>query len=97
MTYAELSVYGRLRKIAKAGPYSMFCRLLTMWRDTCTPRQVRLLTTSCTRRPARQSHVRSGGPAGASECHVTPGQHLCVTGSNTSSTHSLLVQVLGLF
>lgn len=41
MTYAELSVYGRLRKVAKMGPYSMFCRLLTMWRDTCTPRQVR--------------------------------------------------------
>ncbi|XP_047374653.1 glutamine-dependent NAD(+) synthetase isoform X4 [Sciurus carolinensis] len=40
MTYAELSVYGRLRKVAKTGPYSMFCKLLTMWRDTCTPRQV---------------------------------------------------------
>jgi hypothetical protein len=41
MTYAELSVYGRLRKIAKTGPYSMFCKLLNMWRDICTPRQVR--------------------------------------------------------
>ncbi|XP_057583902.1 glutamine-dependent NAD(+) synthetase isoform X5 [Hippopotamus amphibius kiboko] len=40
MTYAELSVYGRLRKIAKTGPYSMFCKLLNMWKDTCTPRQV---------------------------------------------------------
>ncbi|KAM4848482.1 glutamine-dependent NAD(+) synthetase isoform X3 [Urocitellus parryii] len=40
MTYAELSVFGRLRKIAKMGPYSMFCKLLNMWRDTCTPRQV---------------------------------------------------------
>ncbi|XP_054426729.1 glutamine-dependent NAD(+) synthetase [Pteronotus mesoamericanus] len=40
MTYAELSVFGRLRKMAKAGPYSMFCKLLHMWRDTCTPRQV---------------------------------------------------------
>lgn len=40
MTYAELSVYGRLRKIAKAGPYSMFCKLLHLWRDVCTPRQV---------------------------------------------------------
>uniref|UniRef100_A0A8C0XWI1 Glutamine-dependent NAD(+) synthetase n=1 Tax=Castor canadensis TaxID=51338 RepID=A0A8C0XWI1_CASCN len=40
MTYAELSVYGRLRKIAKTGPYSMFCKLLNMWRDICTPRQV---------------------------------------------------------
>uniref|UniRef100_A0A452DIQ2 Glutamine-dependent NAD(+) synthetase n=1 Tax=Bos taurus TaxID=9913 RepID=A0A452DIQ2_BOVIN len=40
MTYAELSVYGRLRKVAKTGPYSMFCKLLDMWRDTCSPRQV---------------------------------------------------------
>nr|KAF6275495.1 NAD synthetase 1 [Myotis myotis] len=40
MTYAELSVYGRLRKIAKTGPYSMFCKLLHLWRDVCTPRQV---------------------------------------------------------
>ncbi|XP_077901528.1 glutamine-dependent NAD(+) synthetase isoform X2 [Ictidomys tridecemlineatus] len=40
MTYAELSVFGRLRKIAKMGPYSMFCKLLNVWRDTCTPRQV---------------------------------------------------------
>ncbi|XP_066108397.1 glutamine-dependent NAD(+) synthetase isoform X2 [Saccopteryx bilineata] len=40
MTYAELSVYGRLRKIAKAGPYSMFCKLLHMWKAICTPRQV---------------------------------------------------------
>ena len=41
MTYAELSVYGRLRKVAKTGPYSMFCKLLNMWKDTCSPRQVR--------------------------------------------------------
>ncbi|XP_054999963.1 glutamine-dependent NAD(+) synthetase isoform X2 [Sorex araneus] len=40
MTYEELSVFGRLRKVAKAGPYSMFCKLLTLWRDTCSPRQV---------------------------------------------------------
>ncbi|XP_022362428.1 glutamine-dependent NAD(+) synthetase isoform X2 [Enhydra lutris kenyoni] len=40
MTYAELSVYGRLRKVAKSGPYSMFCRLVTMWKDVCSPRQV---------------------------------------------------------
>ncbi|XP_060158770.1 glutamine-dependent NAD(+) synthetase isoform X2 [Globicephala melas] len=40
VTYAELSVYGRLRKIAKMGPYSMFCKLLYVWKDVCTPRQV---------------------------------------------------------
>ncbi|XP_051885147.1 glutamine-dependent NAD(+) synthetase isoform X2 [Pristis pectinata] len=40
MTYAELSVYGKLRKIAKCGPYSMFCKLIHMWKAICTPRQV---------------------------------------------------------
>ncbi|XP_048217418.1 glutamine-dependent NAD(+) synthetase-like [Perognathus longimembris pacificus] len=40
LTYAELSVLGRLRKTAKAGPYSMFCKLLHMWAKTCSPRQV---------------------------------------------------------
>nr|XP_045008151.1 glutamine-dependent NAD(+) synthetase isoform X1 [Jaculus jaculus] len=40
MTYAELSIFGRLRKIAKTGPYSMFCKLLNMWKDIYTPRQV---------------------------------------------------------
>nr|XP_035119572.2 glutamine-dependent NAD(+) synthetase isoform X5 [Callithrix jacchus] len=40
MTYTELSVYGRLRKVAKMGPYSMFCKLLGMWRHMWTPRQV---------------------------------------------------------
>ncbi|KAM7087399.1 glutamine-dependent NAD(+) synthetase isoform 9-T10 [Molossus nigricans] len=40
MTYVELSVYGTLRKVAKTGPYSMFCKLLHLWRDLCSPRQV---------------------------------------------------------
>ncbi|OCT83757.1 glutamine-dependent NAD(+) synthetase [Xenopus laevis] len=40
MTYAELSVYGKLRKVLKAGPYSMFCKLLLMWKNRCTPKQV---------------------------------------------------------
>uniref|UniRef100_A0A4W3JFF1 Glutamine-dependent NAD(+) synthetase n=1 Tax=Callorhinchus milii TaxID=7868 RepID=A0A4W3JFF1_CALMI len=40
MTYAELSVYGKLRKIAKCGPYSMFCKLIHTWNSICTPRQV---------------------------------------------------------
>ncbi|XP_033006508.1 glutamine-dependent NAD(+) synthetase isoform X1 [Lacerta agilis] len=40
MTYAELSVYGKLRKIAKSGPYTMFCKLITMWKEICTPREV---------------------------------------------------------
>uniref|UniRef100_M3Y9R3 Glutamine-dependent NAD(+) synthetase n=1 Tax=Mustela putorius furo TaxID=9669 RepID=M3Y9R3_MUSPF len=40
MTYTELSVYGRLWKVAKAGPYSMFCRLVTMWKEVCSLQQV---------------------------------------------------------
>lgn len=66
MTYSELSVYGRLRKIAKAGPYSMFCKLLTMWKDTCTPRQVRLHMTSCREGQQAKLCVRqSTEPAGS--------------------------------
>ncbi|XP_077613491.1 glutamine-dependent NAD(+) synthetase [Crocuta crocuta] len=40
MTYADLSVYGRLRKIARTGPYGMFCKLVSLWQDVCSPRQV---------------------------------------------------------
>ncbi len=39
MTYAELSVFGRLRKVYLCGPLSMFTKLLHMWRDK-TPKQV---------------------------------------------------------
>ena len=31
MSYAELSVYGKLRSQSKCGPYSMFCKLLHLW------------------------------------------------------------------
>ncbi|XP_019375000.1 PREDICTED: glutamine-dependent NAD(+) synthetase isoform X3 [Gavialis gangeticus] len=40
MTYAELSIYGKLRKVAKAGPYSMFCKLINMWKEICSPSEV---------------------------------------------------------
>nr|XP_033784651.1 glutamine-dependent NAD(+) synthetase isoform X3 [Geotrypetes seraphini] len=40
MTYEELSVYGRLRKISKMGPFSMFCRLVGTWKEMWTPTQV---------------------------------------------------------
>ncbi|XP_053545206.1 glutamine-dependent NAD(+) synthetase [Bombina bombina] len=40
MTYAQLSVYGKLRKVMKTGPYSMFCKLLLMWKTILSPRQV---------------------------------------------------------
>ena len=41
MTYTELSLIGRLRKISRSGPYSMFCKLTDIWRETCSPSQVR--------------------------------------------------------
>ncbi|XP_028649625.1 glutamine-dependent NAD(+) synthetase isoform X1 [Erpetoichthys calabaricus] len=40
MTYAELSMYGKLRKISKCGPYSMFCKLIHTWREAYSPAQV---------------------------------------------------------
>ncbi|KAJ4371337.1 hypothetical protein N0V83_004554 [Neocucurbitaria cava] len=39
MTYVELSVFGRLRKEQKLGPFGMFQRLVHEWRDKCTPRE----------------------------------------------------------
>lgn len=39
MTYAELSVFGRLRKVARCGPLSMFQNLLAIWRHL-TPAEV---------------------------------------------------------
>ena len=39
MTYEELGIYGRLRKISRCGPVSMFRHLLGHWRH-CTPAQV---------------------------------------------------------
>ncbi|KAF8518931.1 hypothetical protein BU17DRAFT_75991 [Hysterangium stoloniferum] len=41
MTYDELSIFGRLRKIEKLGPYSMFTRLLrSEWAKTLSPSQI---------------------------------------------------------
>lgn len=40
MTYAELSEYGRLRKQACCGPYSMFCRLVATWKGDLSPKEV---------------------------------------------------------
>ncbi|XP_056134821.1 glutamine-dependent NAD(+) synthetase isoform X2 [Lampris incognitus] len=40
MTYSELSVIGQLRKISKCGPYSMFCKLIHIWKETLSPMQV---------------------------------------------------------
>jgi NAD+ synthase (glutamine-hydrolysing) len=40
MTYEELDTFGRLRKIDKCGPVSMFERLLITWQDRFTPREI---------------------------------------------------------
>lgn len=40
MTYDELSVFGRLRKVEKCGPYSMYTKLLHEWGTTLSPTQV---------------------------------------------------------
>ncbi|XP_010676846.1 glutamine-dependent NAD(+) synthetase-like [Beta vulgaris subsp. vulgaris] len=40
MTYEELSVYGRLRKISRCGPVSMFKNLCHMWGSNLTPLQI---------------------------------------------------------
>ena len=40
MTYEELALYGRLRKQNCCGPYSMFCKLVHVWKDRNTPEEV---------------------------------------------------------
>ncbi|WFD02835.1 NAD(+) synthase (glutamine-hydrolyzing) [Malassezia obtusa] len=40
MTYDELSVLGRLRKVEKCGPYTMFLKVLPLWTPKMTPRQI---------------------------------------------------------
>ena len=40
MTYDELSVFGRLRKVHKLGPWGMWERLIHDWRDKMGPREV---------------------------------------------------------
>lgn len=40
MTYEELSVFGRLRKIEKCGPYSAFTKLIHEWSQRFSPLQV---------------------------------------------------------
>ncbi|EJD43706.1 glutamine-dependent NAD(+) synthetase with GAT domain-containing protein [Auricularia subglabra TFB-10046 SS5] len=40
MTYEELSVFGRLRKVEKCGPYTMFTKLLHEWGSSLSPKQI---------------------------------------------------------
>jgi NAD+ synthase (glutamine-hydrolysing) len=40
MTYAELSIFGRLRKVGMNGPFSMFGKLLYEWGSMLSPTEV---------------------------------------------------------
>ena len=40
MTYKELSDFGRLRKIDKCGPFSMYEKLLHLWSDRLSPTEI---------------------------------------------------------
>ncbi|EPQ56621.1 glutamine-dependent NAD synthetase with GAT domain-containing protein [Gloeophyllum trabeum ATCC 11539] len=40
MTYDELSIFGRLRKVEKCGPYSMFQKLVHDWGSFLSPTQI---------------------------------------------------------
>ncbi|WFD18009.1 NAD(+) synthase (glutamine-hydrolyzing) [Malassezia caprae] len=40
MTYDELTVFGRLRKVGKCGPYSLFVKLLPLWTPRITPEAI---------------------------------------------------------
>ena len=46
MTYDELSVFGRLRKVEKCGPWSMFTKLVHEWGSFLSPQQVRSVNTN---------------------------------------------------
>jgi NAD+ synthase (glutamine-hydrolysing) len=40
VTYAELGTFGYLRKVSKLGPWSMYERLLHMWGNEYSPREI---------------------------------------------------------
>jgi NAD+ synthase (glutamine-hydrolysing) len=40
MTYEELGWFGRLRKISRCGPVSMYRKLVHVWKESCTPAEV---------------------------------------------------------
>ncbi|KAF7856329.1 hypothetical protein EAF04_009857 [Stromatinia cepivora] len=40
MSYNELSIYGRLRKVDKLGPYGMWTKLLHEWGHVLSPREI---------------------------------------------------------
>ena len=40
LTYAQLGVFGRLRKVAKLGPYSAWVKLVHEWGPAMAPKEV---------------------------------------------------------
>ena len=57
MSYNELSVYGRLRKVEKCGPYSMYGKLLIEWGTRFSPVEVRSLSSTARGRHPHLSPV----------------------------------------
>ena len=47
MTYAELTVFGKLRKEHGCGPFAMFCKLIHMWGDKMSPEEVCAAMKTC--------------------------------------------------
>jgi len=47
MTYEELGVFGRLRKVLRCGPVRMFLTLVDTWKATCTPTVVAEKVSKC--------------------------------------------------
>lgn len=48
MSYDDLSIYGRLRKVQNCGPYSMFVKLVQQWGNRLSPTEVRPNSSSRT-------------------------------------------------
>jgi hypothetical protein len=40
MSYAQLTTFGRLRKVNKLGPFGMFQRLVHEWQESLSPKEV---------------------------------------------------------
>jgi NAD+ synthase (glutamine-hydrolysing) len=40
MTYEELGVFGKLRKISRCGPVRMFSVLLNTWKELWSPKEI---------------------------------------------------------
>jgi NAD+ synthase (glutamine-hydrolysing) len=44
MTYDELSIFGRMRKVEKCGPFAMYTKLLQEWGNRLPPEEVSAIT-----------------------------------------------------